>query len=105
MLRPSRTARPRQAVAVCWYSPAAWVRLKGAVPDPERLAESHARWLEMVNSVCADLADTGVEVLRIEVDPDELLTWCSEQGRPADAAARAYFTAEKLRQRDRRGMN
>ncbi len=71
-------------VGVAWYSPAAWVRLKNAVPDPELLQNSHARWLEVVTSTCAKLDSAIGQVVRIEVDADEFLAWCREQGCPAD---------------------
>jgi len=98
--RRPRLARARTRVGVAWYTPAAWVRLKNAVPDPERLEDSHAKWLELVTSVCADMARAGVETVRIEVDPDEFLAWCRDQARSADSGARAQFVAERLRQRD-----
>ncbi len=81
-----RTARrgTLQVVGVAWYSPAAWVRLKNAVPDPELLQNSHARWLEVVTSTCAKLDSAIGQVVRIEVDADEFLAWCREQGCPAD---------------------
>ena len=34
--------------------------------------------------------------MKVEVDVEELLEWCRQQGRPVDAAARAEFAAEKL---------
>jgi len=98
--RRPRLARARTRVGVAWYTPAAWVRLKNAVPDPERLEDSHAKWLELVTSVCADMARAGVETVRIEVDPDEFLAWCRDQARSADSGARAQFVAERLRRRD-----
>ena len=38
-------------------------------------------------------------VERIEVDLDELLAWCRDNGLTLDASARANFAAEKLRKR------
>lgn len=53
----------------------------------------------MATNACAELLELGVEVVRIEVDADEFLAWCREQGRPADSGERAHFAAEKLRLR------
>jgi len=93
----------RELVGVAWYSPATWGRLKNAVPDPELLEDSHAEWLKMMRSYLAKMGGAGIRLVRIDIDAEEFLAWCREHDRPADAGARAHFTAEKLRLRDLAG--
>ena len=101
---PARGGRAtRQVVGVAWYGPADWSRLKEVVPDAERLEHSHAKWEEVALDSCAKLAAAGVHVVRIHVDADEFLAWCRGKRRAGDAAARAHFAAEKLRERDLAG--
>jgi hypothetical protein len=40
---------------------------------------------------------TSVHVRQVDIDLDNLVRWCRDEGRPLDSAARAAFTAERLR--------
>ncbi|MDZ7291407.1 MAG: hypothetical protein ONB44_09345 [candidate division KSB1 bacterium] len=42
---------------------------------------------------------TGMQVEPVEVDVDELVAWCKEQGIPMDSAARSRYAAEKIREK------
>jgi hypothetical protein len=44
----------------------------------------------------------GVQVIKIDVDPDEMLRWCCQQGLHVDARGRGAFTEHKLHEYRRR---
>ena len=85
-------------VGIAWYRPEQWGQLRNAVVDPEVLEDTHEEWLEIAQQTVLDLAREGMRAERIDVDVDELASWCRETGRALDGAARAQYATERLRQ-------
>lgn len=86
-------------LGVAWYSRAEWARMRKAVPDPEKLEETYEEWESMATATLAQLEATGVTLERVPLEAEEFLAWCRASGRAPDSAARAHFSAEKLRRR------
>jgi len=86
-----------EPVAIAWYTRGAWLRAKRLSADPERLEDTYEAWLRAAAAACADLAGLGLEVVRVQVDVDDLARWCRCRQLPVDEEARARFTAEKAR--------
>ena len=93
--RPTKKIAPVMALA--WFKSEQWDRLKAESADAEQLEETYELWLEAAQGTIDQLAQEGVVVQRIEVDLDELMGWCRDNGLTLDASARANFAAEKLR--------
>ena len=81
-----------------WYRPEQWQRLREVSVDADKLEETHAEWLEIARKTFSDLQRQGVSLVKVDMDVEELLTWCHEQRLPVDGKARARFTAHKLEQ-------
>src|SRR5262245_40151965 len=92
--RPSSAKIP---VAIAWYAPEQWERIKQVVADPQNFEESHAEWEVSFQRGMHYLSDLGYDVHKVPVDVDELLAWCAAEGRPVDGDARSAFAADKLR--------
>jgi len=93
--RPTRKIAPMMALA--WYRPEQWERLRAISADRDRLEESYEQWREVTEQTIEQLQREGVVVERIDVDVEELVAWCQANGLTLDGAARANFAAEKLR--------
>lgn len=83
-----------------WYSPEEWERLNAAVPDPERLEDSYEEWEAMASASFAEIKEAGLDLVRVPVEAEEFLAWCSDNDLRPDSGARSRFAAERLRQRD-----
>ena len=95
------TERPGAAdvvSGVAWYRAEQWPRLLDVSIDRSELERTYAEWQAVATKGLADLARAGVQARKVDVDVDALVEWCRSESRPVDAAARAAFTALKLKQ-------
>lgn len=82
---------------IAWYRRDEWARLRELATDAEKLDEAYDDWLAGAQKMIVQMTVTGVRVRRVDIELDELVRWCRQGGRPIDSAARAAFTAERLR--------
>ena len=106
-LEQKRQERKRRKVAlpergeerVAWYRREQWDQLRQASVDSDKLEETYDEWVEGAERRIRHLATQGVAVQRIEVDIEELVSWCWKQGMLVNAEARGKFAADVLRKR------
>ena len=89
------TSLAGQAVVVAWYRPEQWDRLRAVAADPEKLLDTFAEWLNVAESTLQNLRAAGIQPYSVDVDVEELLLWCKQQGVPLDQAARSRYAREK----------
>jgi len=95
-------ATARSAViGAAWYRREQWIRLLEIASDRDTLESTYAEWESNAEKALLDFSHRGVQVRKVYIDIDELISWCRANGCPIDAKARASFTAEKLQERDR----
>jgi hypothetical protein len=93
-------------IGAAWYRMEQWIRLLEIASDRDALESTYTEWELNAERALIDFVRQGVQVRKVDIDVDELLSWCRGKGFPVDAKARAAFTAEKLQERDRnRGGN
>ena len=85
-------------LGVAWYRREEWFHLLEIAADRDELEDTYEEWLHNAEMRLHEMADAGVNAMRVYINVDELQDWCIVQGRPLDGSARAVFTAEKLRQ-------
>ncbi len=89
-----------QTVAgIAWYRSEQWQRLREISKDANDLEDSYDAWLTEAERVLGS-GDLRIPFEKVDVDVEQLLAWCNENGRPVDAKARAEYVAELLRRRD-----
>jgi hypothetical protein len=84
-------------VGVAWYRKEQWSRLREISEDADRLEETYDEWLGVASESFARFQAAGMPVEKVDIDVNELLTWCQSQGSPVNADSRARFTPEKIR--------
>ena len=89
----------RIVTGVAWYRPEQWQRLREVSEDVDNLEETYDAWLQTAERMIRDGIPTDVAVEKIDVDVEEVLAWCNEMGLPMNAASRARFVSERVRQR------
>jgi len=85
-------------LGIAWYRQEEWSHLLEIAADRDELEDTYEEWLKNAETRLHEMAEAGIDALRVYIKVDELQDWCIVQGRPLDGSARAVFTAEKLRQ-------
>jgi hypothetical protein len=95
MRLPKRRLKARRSthIAVAWYDPVQYERLREVASDPENLDDSFDDWHRGATRVLAELESKGTRVEKVPVDIEALVRWCREQARPVDGPARAEYAA------------
>lgn len=81
-------------VGMPWYRKADYARLRASFADGARLHETYAEWSAAARETEAHLAAQGHRVVRVEVDPEEFVAWCSTRDVVPDAEARMRYANE-----------
>ena len=89
-------AKGELVTGIAWYRPEQWQRLREVSADGQELEQTHAEWLAVATKTLTDLEREGFSVRKVDVDLEELLTWCGQKGMPVDGRARASFAQHKL---------
>ena len=95
--------QPNIDLGVAWYRPEEYDLLKALASDSDSMANTYGEWLAGATQLIADLASRGLSARRVEITLRELASWCEREHRPLDGAARADFTAQKIRLQDQAG--
>jgi len=96
------TTRPpevRTVMGYAWYRAEQWDRLREVAVDRDKLAETHAEWVASAEESLREMRKRGIHADKVEVDVEELLTWCKARDLKVDSGARAQYAAKMLHQR------
>ena len=89
------TDRPRR-VALPWYRAEDYETLRARLTDGAKLPERHGTWLFATEQVEQVVQRSGVEVVRVTIEPDAFLAWCESVGLESDGAARSRYAAMRM---------
>jgi hypothetical protein len=98
-LRIGAVDRPRR-VALPWYRNEHYEALRACLTDGAKLPERYETWLFATEQVEREVHRSGVEVVRVTIEPDAFLSWCGSAGLLSDGAARSRFASEVLSNQD-----
>jgi GTP cyclohydrolase I len=87
-----------QTIGIARYRADQWEQLRGISADPDRLEKTYEEWLSYAKKQLAELRSKGCKVQKVDVDLDELLSWCTHKRLPLNGESRAQFVAHKLQQ-------
>ena len=87
-------------IGVAWYRREQWERLLEISSDREELEDTYDEWLAMAERRMKELARHGYMLRKVDIDVEELVSWCNSQNRPVDGTARTEFVILKLREQD-----
>ena len=93
-----------QAVTIAfpWFRPEQWDQLLRSAVDRNDLPASYREWLVSAERKILQLALTGVQPQRVEIDVGDLVAWCQRHGLSNTDATRSQYVVEisKKPQRD-----
>ena len=88
-------SRPRR-VGLPWYGPEHYDALRHGFVDGAKLPASYEAWRISAEQVEREVQRSGVEVVRVPIEPGAFTDWCVRTGSASDGAARARYAAERL---------
>ena len=81
-------------VGLPWYRKEHYLQLRALFVDGVRLHETYAGWLAAARATETHLVTQGHRVVRVEIEPDEFVAWCSGHDATPDAQARTRYASE-----------
>jgi len=91
-------------MGVSCYRPERWERLREISEDKETFAISYEASLVESEKKIQDLEAQGIRPIKVEVDVEALLTWCTTQGLAVTPETRTKFMMNTLRDYVRKGI-
>lgn len=88
-------SRPRR-VGLPWYAPEHYEALRVSLADGAKLPPNHETWRIATEQMEREVQRSGVDVVRVPIEPEAFARWCAEGGLPKDSAARARYAAEAV---------
>jgi|SRR6266508_4499865 len=91
-------------MGVSWYRPEQWDRLREISEDKATFEITYEASLVEWEKKIQDLEAQGIRPIKVEVDVEELLTWCTTQGLAVTPETRTKFMMNTLRDLVRKGI-
>ena len=88
-------------VGIGFYRREQWPLLLDAADDSHILEKTYDEWLDVVDTSIDAIKAHGVEPKLVDVDVEELISFCRKEGIRNDAEARAQYIAKIFRERIR----
>jgi len=82
-----------KVVGIGFYKREQWQQLLDTAADADILEKTYDEWMDVLDSSIEKIRAHGIEPELVEVDVDELLGFCKEQGLRNNAETRAKFIA------------
>lgn len=79
------------AVPFAWWRPDNYARVLEISVDKENLWPTFREWRNAAQKGFDQLRADGLPVVKVMIDPEELLKWATAEGRAIDGKARAEF--------------
>jgi hypothetical protein len=91
-------------MGVSWYRADQWDRLGEISEDKATFDTPYEESLVEWEKKIQDLEAQGIRPIKVEVDVEALLTWCTTQGLPVTPETRTKFMMNTLREYVRKGI-
>ncbi len=85
-------------LGVGWYKENQWALLLKHSVDRENLEPTYAEWLEGISEGIENLSKSGLQVVKIPIDVEEMIKWCKESEYPFDGESRATYISLKTKE-------
>jgi hypothetical protein len=99
-MKDSTQSEDKPVVAIVWYRPEQWQRVREIAADSDEFENSYIEWLQLAEEKARELRGRGLRVEKVDLDSEKLILWCNEQGLDNDAKARSRYAAERLSELD-----
>ena len=80
--------------ALVWYRREDYRRIRQIMADGGSLPPRFDEWEKRAKQMESSLNARGIQTIRVELHPDQFVSWCRLHGRPLDVEARHQFASE-----------
>jgi hypothetical protein len=101
-MKDSNKPKEETVIAIVWYRPEQWRRVRDIATAADELEMSYPEWLQGAEEKLKQLRDSGLRVEKVEVDSEKLVLWCNERGLENNGQARSLYAAERLSELDQK---
>ena len=101
-MKDSTASHDKPVIALVWYRPAQWQRVRDIAADSDEFEDSYVEWLQLAEEKAKELKGRGLRVEKVDLDSEKLILWCNERGLENDAKARTLYAAETLSELDKK---
>jgi len=91
--------KPLPVVGVYWINEEDYPALLRIFADGDRMPRTWPVWLKMAEEMEQGLKAYGHVVMRVRIDPDTYLDWCTVHGTSPGGAGRKKFVAAAVAER------
>ena len=91
-------------MGVSWYRPEQWELLKEIVEDKENFDKTYEQSCMESEKKIRQLEAQGLRPVKVEVDVEEMIAWCSDQGLSVTPENRTKFMMTKLKELVNQGI-
>lgn len=95
-MKDSTSSESQPVIAVVWYRPEQWQRVRDIAADSDEFEDSYVEWLQLAEEKAMELKGRGLRVEKVDLDSEKLILWCNERGLENDGKARSLYAAERL---------
>lgn len=89
-----------QVAGLCWIKESQWSRLIEVAEDSASLEATWQEWQAKSLEMIEVFATRNILIEKVEVDIEDLISWCQERNKPVSASTRAeYVTALMMEQK------
>jgi len=99
-MKDSTQSQDKPVIAIVWYRPEQWERVRDIAADSDEFENSYIEWLQLAEAKAKELKDRGLRVEKVDLDSEKLILWCNERGLENDAKARSMYAAKRLSELD-----
>jgi hypothetical protein len=101
-MKDSNKPKEEMVIAVVWYRPEQWRRVRDIATDADELEANYAEWVQGAEEKLKQLRSSGLRVEKVDVDSEKLVLWCNERGLENNGQARSLYAAERLSELDQK---
>ena len=85
-------AKNNRNLALAWYRQDQWQLLLDYSTDSDKLERTYQEWLEHVEKKMNEMGKEGINVVKIDINIEEMKKWCERHDKPIDGYTRSEYT-------------
>lgn len=87
------------ALVLPWYGPESYPRVVGLMLDADLLPPSYDSWRRHADQLLSVAQARGLLVMRVQIEPEEFLEWCDDEGYSPDTEGRLAYAEQMALER------
>ena len=88
-------------MGIAWYQQDQWELLKKVSIDSDIIEDTYKDWQKNAKKLIKDMKRSGIDPIRVNLDVNKLIKWCSDKKKPLNSASRSEYVTDLLRDKNR----